>query len=57
MLLAGLGNKTGYNFEFFDGGMILQPSMLISYTFVNTFDYTNGAGVRIESRNTVGSGN
>ena len=49
MLLAGLGNKTGYNFEFFDGGMILQPSMLISYTFVNTFDYTNGAGVRIES--------
>ena len=49
MLLAGLGNKTGYNFEFFNGGMILQPSMLISYTFVNTFDYTNGAGVRIES--------
>ena len=49
MLLAGLGNKTGYNFEFFDGGMILQPSMLISYTFVNTFDYNNAAGVRIES--------
>ena len=49
MLLAGVGNKTGYNFEFFNGGMILQPSMLISYTFVNTFDYTNGAGVRIES--------
>ena len=49
MLLAGIGNKTGYNFEFFNGGMILQPSMLISYTFVNTFDYTNGAGVRIES--------
>ena len=49
MLLAGLGNKTGYNFEFFDGGMILQPSMLISYTFVNTFDYHNAAGVRIES--------
>ena len=24
MLLAGLGNKTGYNFEFFDGEMILQ---------------------------------
>ena len=49
MLLAGLGNKTGYNFEFFNGGMILQPSMLISYTFVNTFDYNNAAGVRIES--------
>ena len=49
MLLAGIGNKTGYNFEFFKGKMILQPNFLISYTFVNTFDYTNGAGVRIES--------
>ena len=49
MLLAGIGNKTGYNFEFFDGGLILQPNMLISYTFVNTFDYNNAAGVRIES--------
>ena len=49
MLLAGIGNKTGYNIEFFDGRMILQPNFLISYTFVNTFDYTNGAGVRIES--------
>ena len=27
----------------------MQPNFLISYTFVNTFDYTNGAGVRIES--------
>ena len=49
MLLAGVGNKTGYNFEFFDGKMIFQPSFLISYTFVNTFDYNNAAGVRIES--------
>ncbi len=49
MLLAGIGNKTGYNFEFYNGKIILQPSFLISYTFVNTFDYTNGAGVRIKS--------
>ncbi len=49
MLLAGIGNKTGYNFEFKDGRIILQPNFLISYTFVNTFDYTNGAGVRIKS--------
>lgn len=49
MLLAGIGNKTGYNFEFFKGKAILQPSMLISYTFVNTFDYTNSAGLRIKS--------
>ena len=49
MLLAGIGNKTGYNFEFKEGKIILQPSFLISYTFVNTFDYTNSAGLRIES--------
>ena len=49
MLLAGLGNKTGYNFEFKEGKLILQPSMLMSYTFVNTFDYTNAAGVKMNS--------
>ena len=49
MLLGGIGNKTGYNFEFKEGKVILQPSMLLSYTFVNTFDYTNAAGVRIDN--------
>lgn len=49
MLMAGVGNKTGYNFEFKEGKFIIQPSMLLSYTFVNTFDYTNAAGVRIKN--------
>lgn len=49
MLMAGVGNKTGYNFEFKEGKIIIQPSMLLSYTFVNTFDYTNAAGVRIKN--------
>ena len=49
MLLGGIGNKAGYNFEFNEGKVILQPSMLLSYTFVNTFDYTNAAGVRIDN--------
>ncbi len=49
MLLSGIGNKTGYNFEFKEGKVILQPSMLMSYTFVNTFDYRNAAGVKIEN--------
>lgn len=48
-LLAGIGSKTGYNFEFQEGKFILQPIMFMSYTFVNTFDYTNAAGVEIES--------
>ena len=50
MLLSGIGNKTGYNFEFKEGKLILQPSMLMSYTFANTFDYTNAAGVRIDNK-------
>lgn len=47
MFMAGVANKTGYNFEFKDGRFIIQPSLLLSYTFVNTFDYTNAAGVSI----------
>lgn len=38
-----------YNIEFKEGKFIIQPSLLLSYTFVNTFDYTNGAGVKIDS--------
>lgn len=47
-LMAGVGSKTGYNFEFKEGKYILQPIMFMSYTFVNTFDYTNAAGVKIK---------
>lgn len=49
LFMAGLANKMGYNFEFGDGNLILQPSLQTSYSFVNTFDYTNAAGVRINS--------
>ncbi len=48
-LLAGVASKTGYNFEFKEGKFIIQPIMYISYTFANTFDYTNAAGVKIEN--------
>ena len=50
MLLGGIANKSGYNFEYKGGKLILQPSMLVSYTFVNTFDYNNAAGVRIDTK-------
>lgn len=49
MLMSGIASKTGYNFEFKDGRYIIQPSLLLSYTFVNTFNYTNNAGVSIDS--------
>ena len=48
-LVGGIGLKTGYNFEFQDGRYIIQPIMFMNYTFVNTFDYTNASGVRIDS--------
>lgn len=49
MLLAGIGSKTGYNFEFKEGRFIIQPIMFMSYTFVNTFDYKTAGGVSIDS--------
>lgn len=49
MLMAGIASKTGYNWELFNGKFIIQPSMLMSYSFVNTFDYKNAAGVKVDS--------
>jgi len=49
MLLAGAALKTGYNFEMANGKFIIQPHVTVSYAFVNSFDYTNSAGVRIKS--------
>ena len=49
MLMSGVASKTGYNFEFADGKFILQPSLMLSYSFVNTFDYHNAAGVKVKS--------
>ena len=48
-LMAGVASKTGYNFEFKDGKYIIQPNYMMSYSYINTFDYTNAAGVRINS--------
>lgn len=49
MLSTGVASKTGYNWNLADGKFIIQPSYMMSYTFVNTFDYTNAAGVKINS--------
>ena len=49
MLMAGVANKTGYNWELFNGKFIIQPSLLLSYTFVNTFDYHNAADIKIDA--------
>ena len=49
MLMTGVASKTGYNWELAKGKFIIQPSWLMSYSFVNTFNYTNAAGVRIHT--------
>lgn len=49
MLTAGVASKTGYNWELAEGRFIIQPNYQMSYTFVNTFDYRNAAGVNINS--------
>ncbi len=49
LLMSGVAAKTGYNWELADGRFIIQPSYLMSYSFVNTFDYNNAAGIRVKS--------
>ncbi|CDE61959.1 predicted protein [Fusobacterium sp. CAG:439] len=49
MLNTGIAEKTGYNFETFERRLIIQPSLLMSYTFINTFDFTNAANVHINA--------
>ena len=46
---TGVASKTGYNFEFADGKFIIQPSWLMSYSYVNTENYTTSNGIRINS--------
>ena len=48
-LMAGVASKSGYNLEFKDGRFIIQPTLMLSYSFINTFDYRNSAGVKINS--------
>lgn len=49
MLNTGIAQKTGYNFETLKRRLIIQPSILTSYTFVNTFNYTAPGGVNINT--------
>jgi len=50
MLMGGVANKTGYNFEFLNGKFIVQPNLQLSYTLVNTFNHTAMGDVNISSK-------
>lgn len=47
VLSSGVAGKAGYNFEFMDGSFIVQPSFEISYTYVDSFDYTAYNGFKV----------
>ncbi len=48
-LSGAVSSKTGYNIEMADGKFIIQPNIGLSYYISKIFDYTNEAGVRINS--------
>lgn len=54
-LATGVASKTGYNWELADGKFIIQPSWLMSYTFVNPFDdyKINGVKIKNDSLNAI----
>ena len=47
ILMTGAAWKSGYNWGLFNRKLIIQPSYMMSYTFVNVFDFTNAGGARI----------
>ncbi len=49
MWSIGTALKTGYNWELLNSKFIIQPHMMVSYSLVDTFNYTNAAGLRINS--------
>lgn len=49
MWSIGTALKTGYNWELLDNKFIIQPHIMASYSLVDTFNYTNAAGLSIHS--------
>lgn len=48
-LTAGIASKTGYNWRLFGDKFVVQPSYMMSYTFVDTLNYKNAADVSIKA--------
>lgn len=50
MLTTGIAQKSGYNLELLEKRLIIQPSILTSYSFINTFNYTTTSGAQINTK-------
>ena len=49
ILSAGIAQKTGFNIPLSENKFIIQPNIMTSYTFVNTFDFNTSSDVSIDS--------
>lgn len=49
LIMSGVADRVGYNFELASGKLILQPSIFFGYSFVYSTDYTTSNGVHIKS--------
>ncbi|MCQ2914124.1 MAG: hypothetical protein MJ247_02910 [Alphaproteobacteria bacterium] len=49
LLNSGAAVKLGYNFELKKDMHIMQPSLMLAYSLIKTFNYKNAAGVNITS--------
>lgn len=47
ILMSGAAWKSGYNWGLLRNKLVIQPSYMMSYTYVNVFDFTNAAGIRV----------
>lgn len=47
ILMTGAAWKSGYNWGLLKNKLIIQPSYMMSYTFVNVFDYTTASGIKV----------
>ena len=47
MLNTGIAQQSGYNIHTCKRRLIIQPSLLMSYSFINTFNYTTASNVSI----------
>ncbi len=50
MFNTGIAQMSGYNIETAKRRLIIQPSLLASYSFVNTFNYKTASDVSINTR-------
>ena len=49
MFNTGIAEKTGYNWEIASRRLILQPSLIMSYSFINPFNYTTSSNVSMSA--------